>query len=36
LLVWRSFDDPTKEKYENLLMDAEKMLGNRPDQVVEV
>jgi hypothetical protein len=35
LLVWRSFDDPTKEKYEHLLMDAEKKLGIRSDQVVE-
>jgi hypothetical protein len=36
LLVWRSFDDTAKEKYENLLMDAEKMLGMRSDQVVEI
>ena len=36
LLVWRSFDDPTKGKYEKLLLDAEKMSGNRPDQVIEV
>jgi hypothetical protein len=35
LLVWRSFDDPTKEKYEHLLMNAEKKLGIRSDQVVE-
>jgi hypothetical protein len=35
LLVWRSFDDPTKEKYEQLLMNAEKKLGIRPDQVAE-
>jgi hypothetical protein len=35
LLLWRSFDDPTKEKYEHLLMDAEKKLGIRSDQVVE-
>jgi hypothetical protein len=34
LLVWRSFDDPTKEKYEQLLMNAEKKLGIRSDQVV--
>ncbi|MDH3798879.1 MAG: ABC transporter permease, partial [Desulfobacterales bacterium] len=35
LLVWRSFDDPTKEKYEHLLMDAEIKLGIRSDQGVE-
>lgn len=35
LLVWRSFEDPTKEKYERLLMDAEKKLGIRSDQVAE-
>jgi FtsX-like permease family/Peptidase family M28 len=35
LLVWRSFDDPSKEKYETLLMDAEKKMGIRSDQVVE-
>lgn len=35
LLVWRSFDDPTKEKYEHLLMDAEKKIAIRSDQVVE-
>jgi hypothetical protein len=35
LLLWRSFDDPTKEKYEQLFMDAEKKLGIRPDQVAE-
>ena len=29
LLVWRSFEDATKEKYEQLLMDAEKKLGIR-------
>ena len=33
LLVWRSFEDATKEKYEKLLMDAEKQLGIRSDQV---
>lgn len=33
LLVWRSFDDQTKEKYERLLMDAEEKLGIRPDMV---
>ena len=33
LLVWRSFDDQTKEKYELLLMDAEKRLGTDHDQV---
>jgi hypothetical protein len=33
--VWRSFDDPTKEKYERLLMDAEKKIGIRSDQAVE-
>jgi hypothetical protein len=29
LLVWRSFEDATKEKYERLIMDAEKRLGIR-------
>jgi cell division protein FtsX len=29
LLVWRSFDDQTKEKYEKLLTDAEEKLGIR-------
>ena len=27
LLIWRSFDDPTKAEYEALLIDAEKKLG---------
>jgi hypothetical protein len=35
LLVWRSFDDPTKEKYETLLMNAEEKLGIRSEQVAE-
>jgi hypothetical protein len=35
LLVWRSFDDPSKEKYEHRLMAAERKLGIRSDQVVE-
>jgi len=35
LLVWRSFEDPTKEKYERILMDAEKQLGIRSVQVAE-
>ena len=34
LLVWRSFDDPAKEKYEQLLMNAEKKIGIRYDQAV--
>jgi hypothetical protein len=29
LLMWRSFDDKTKEKYEKLLTDAEIQLGIR-------
>jgi hypothetical protein len=29
LLIWRSFGDPVKEKYERLLTDAEKQLGIR-------
>jgi hypothetical protein len=33
LLVWRSFDDQAKEKYEQLLMDAELQLGVRSDKV---
>jgi hypothetical protein len=35
LLVWRSFDDPSKEKYEHRLMAAETKLGIRTDQVAE-
>jgi hypothetical protein len=35
LLVWRSFDDPTKEKYETILMNAEKKLEIRSEQVAE-
>jgi hypothetical protein len=35
LLVWRSFDDPTKEKYETILMNAEDKLGIRSEQVAE-
>jgi len=35
LLVWRSFDDPSKEKYEHRLLAAERKLGFRSDQVVE-
>jgi hypothetical protein len=35
LLVWRSFDDATKEKYETLLRDAETKLGIRSGQVAE-
>ena len=35
LLVWRSFDDPAKEKYENLLLAAEQKLGIGADQGVE-
>jgi hypothetical protein len=27
LLIWRSFDDPTKVSYEELLSKAEKELG---------
>jgi hypothetical protein len=34
LLVWRSFEDVTKEKYEKLLLDAETKLGIRSDQVL--
>jgi hypothetical protein len=33
LLVWRSFEDVTKEEYERLLMDAEMRLGLRSDKV---
>jgi hypothetical protein len=33
LLVWRSFEDTTKEKYERLLTDAELQLGVRSDKV---
>ncbi len=33
LLVWRSFDDQTKEKYERILVDAELQLGVRSDKV---
>jgi len=29
LLIWRSFDDPTKTQYEELLFNAEKELGMR-------
>jgi hypothetical protein len=35
LLVWRSFEDTTKEKYERLLTDAERQAGIRADQVEE-
>jgi hypothetical protein len=35
LLVWRSFDDPTKEKYERQLTDAERQLEIRSSQVIE-
>ena len=35
LLVWRSFADATKEKYERLLMDAERQLGLGSSQVIE-
>ena len=30
LLLWRSFDDPTKAHYERLLISAEEELGMRP------
>ena len=33
LLVWRSFDDQAKEKYERLLIDAELQLGVRSEKV---
>jgi hypothetical protein len=33
LLVWRSFDDEAKEKYERLLIDAELQLGVRSEKV---
>jgi cell division protein FtsX len=33
LLVWRSFEDTAKEKYEQLLTDAELQLGVRSDKV---
>jgi hypothetical protein len=36
LLVWRSFDDSTKEKYERLLTDAERQPAMGSDQAVEI
>ena len=33
LLMWRSFDDASKDKYERLLWDAEKQLGIRAGRV---
>jgi hypothetical protein len=35
LLLWRSFEDSAKEKYERLLTDAEKEVGIASDQVME-
>ena len=35
LLLWRSFEDSAKEKYERLLADAQKELGIASEQVTE-
>jgi hypothetical protein len=34
LLLWRSFDDSAKEKYERLLVDAQEELGIASNQVI--
>jgi hypothetical protein len=36
LLIWRSFDDASKEHYENVLAEAEVELGARPRQVKKI